>query len=364
MDSFLELLKSFMPFNVVGGREDIGGLIAEKLKDYADEVYIDALGSVIATKNGINKKGLKIMIDAHMDGVGLMIKHIEENGFLRYVEVGSWDPRGIKRVIVHTTKGPVRGVIGSRGAHLEGHLPQENKWRIPDPEDTYIDIGATSREEVEQIGVKIGDSVTYETEVQPLGNSRVISGKYFDCQVCLAILIETFRQLKNLKHEATIYGVGTVQEEGPYLGAATTSYEINPDMAIELDIALAGDTPEVNFREAPLKVGGGPVITIMHKGLINRAVADKRIVELMVKTAIENKIPYQLEVIRGMSTDAVAIQKTRSGIPFGGIEIATRYTHSPFEVASLDDIENATKLLVATLLRVKDNFQIGRVKIK
>jgi endoglucanase len=355
--------KNFTPFPVVGGREGIGNFFGTCLKEYADRVYIDKLGSVIAIKNGTDNNGPKIMIEAHIDGVGLMIKYIEDNGFLRYIEVGGWDPRGIKRVVIYTDKGPVRGILGARGGHLESHLPQDMRYHIMGDLEGYIDIGASSRDEVEIIGVKIGDTATYETELMYLGNNKVVSGKYFDCQLGLAILIEVFKQLKTINHEATIYAVGAVQEEGPYLGAATTSYEINPDLAIELDIALAGDTPDVKFNTAPLRVGGGPVITICHQGSLHRFVANQKIVDLFVNTAIENNIPYQLEVIRGMSSDGIAIQRSRSGIPSGGIEVATRYSHSALEVMSLEDVENAVKLILSTIVKINNKNKINNIEL-
>jgi putative aminopeptidase FrvX len=195
--------------------------------------------------------------------------------------------------------------------------------------------------------VSVGDPIIIRQEFEELRNA-LVKGKALDNRVGCAVLIEV---LKRVESEATVYGVGTVQEEVGLKGAKTSAFSINPDMALALDVTISGDHPGIKEEEAPSKAGKGPAIILTDasgRGLITHPQVKK----LLISTAEEEEIPYQLEVSDGGTTDATAIHLTRQGIPTGVISPASRYIHTPVSVVSMDDIENAVKLILAVLKRV------------
>jgi endoglucanase len=213
-------------------------------------------------------------------------------------------------------------------------------------EEMFIDIGVNSPEEAAAMGVRIGTPITIDRELALLAGSRV-TGKAFDNRVGVAQLISTLQQVET---SHTIYAVCTVQEEVGLKGARTSAYTLNPDCAIALDVTIPGDHPGIEMKQSPLKMGNGPCITIVDssgRGLI----ASRAMVDWLQETAKEHKIPYQLEVGAGGTTDATAIYLTKGGIPSITLSVPTRYIHSPVEVVDLKDIESSVALLTEALKR-------------
>jgi endoglucanase len=222
-------------------------------------------------------------------------------------------------------------------------MKDAEKKQILKYDNMFIDIGATSREEVEEL-INIGDPIIIKEDFEELRNG-LVKGKALDNRVGCAVLIEVLKQVET---EATVYGVGTVQEEVGLKGAKTSAFTINPDMALALDVTISGDHPGIKEEEAPSRTGKGPAIILTDasgRGLITHP----QVKELLLSTAEEEEIPYQVEVSDGGTTDATAIHLTRQGIPTGVISPATRYIHTPVSVVCLDDIENAVKLILAVL---------------
>lgn len=347
-----ELLKRLSEAPGLSSSEDnVRNIIYEELKGHADKVEKDRLGNLIFTKEG---KPPKVMLAAHMDEIGLMVKFIDEKGFVRFIKVGGfYDPSLLnQRVVIHGEK-DVYGVIGSKPPHL---LKEEEKKKEIKSEDMFIDVGALSREDCKKLGIKHGDPITLEREMIRLANN-LVTGKAFDDRVGCAILIETF---KGLKTDNSVYAVFTVQEEVGLKGATVSSFKINPDVGIAIDVTTAGDYPGMKEHESPIYVGKGPAIKIAdgrRESLGGGLISHPLVRQLLIETAKAENIPHQVEILEGGTTDATAIHLSREGVPSGVLSIPTRYIHSAVEVLSLDDVENSVKLLRASLKRVNEYFK-------
>jgi putative aminopeptidase FrvX len=328
---------------VTGREEEIAGLMKKFLRPYVDEVKEDKLGNVIGIKKG-KKNAPKVMIAAHMDEIGLLVKNITEEGFLRFAKIGGIDDRVLlaQKVIVYTEKGPLHGIIGSKPPHIQ---KEEERKRVISCDELFIDIGAANREEVKRMGVRIGDVVCFDVKFARIGKNIVI-GKALDDRVGCAAMIEALKRLE--KTECTIYAVGTVQEEVASRGAATSAFGIYPDVAFALDVTVTGDTPGVKEVEAPIRMREGPALTVADSGII----VPQKVLRLLIDAAEENKIPYQLETGVPGSTDAARILLTREGIPSGAICVPTRYIHSPTSLLSLKDVEQSIELVIAAIQKI------------
>jgi endoglucanase len=332
---------------VTGREEEIAGLMKKFLKPYVDEVKEDKLGNVIGIKRG-NKDAPKIMLAAHMDEIGLLLKTITKEGFLYFVKVGGIDDRILlaQKVIVHTDKGPLDGIIGSRPPHIQ---KLEERQKVISCDELFIDVGARSQEDAHKMGVKIGDTVTFDVKFARIGKNAVI-GKALDDRAGCALMIETLKRLKNTEY--SVYAVGTVQEETGSRGAATSAFSISPDVAFALDVTVSGDTPGIREVETAIKMGKGPALTVADAGMI----VPPKILRLLISAAEHEKIPYQLEALMGGSTDAARILMTKEGVPSGAVCVPTRYIHSPTSMLDLRDAENSVKLLVAAIQRMPGNL--------
>ncbi|MCL6577902.1 MAG: M42 family metallopeptidase [Candidatus Bathyarchaeota archaeon] len=331
----------------------VGKIVYHELEKYADSVETDNFGNVISLKKASVKDAPKVMLAGHMDEIGLIVKHIDDKGFLFFEKVGGISPRVLfsQPVVVHGKKGPVSGLINCKPPET----PEEAN-KIPDLKAFFIDVGAKNKAEAEKLGVRIGDSVTFERPFKVLGSGNILASKAFDDRVGVCVIIETMKKLAKEKVEANVYGVADVQEEVGCRGAQVAAYRIAPNMAIAVDITLAGDIPGVAEKDQVTKIGAGPAIKVMDEaggglGLISHP----KVRELLVSTAEEEKIPYQMEVLPRGSTDAAAIHLTREGVPSGVISIPTRYAHS-YEILDVNDVVNAVKLLTATIKKIKKNI--------
>jgi endoglucanase len=332
---------------VAGREEEVRSLMKNFLKPYVDEVKEDKLGNIIGIKKG-KKNAPKVMLAAHMDEIGLLVKIISKKGFIQFAKIGGIDDRILlaQKVIVYTEKGPLHGIIGSKPPHIQ---KEEERKRVLTCDELFIDIGAENQEQAKKMGVKIGDPVGFDIKFAKVGKNIVI-GRAFDDRVGCAVMVEVMKRLE--KTECTVYAVGTVQEEVGLRGATTAAFGIYPDVGIALDVTIAGDVPGVREVEAPIKLGKGPSIEIADMGLI----AHPKVVRLLVDAAEENKIPYQLETGLPGSTDAARISLTREGVPSGVISIPTRYIHSPSSLLSLEDAEKTVKLTVAAIQKIPKHF--------
>jgi endoglucanase len=307
-----------------GYEKQIRDVIRSEVEENADDIQVDALGNLIVRKGSGDNK---FMLAAHMDEIGIIVTHVDENGFVRFTNIGGVYPR-------YCPSGRVRFLDGTTG--IIGIEEVKDRVKVPPLSKMYIDVGATERK---NCPVKVGDVAAFERPFTDLGN-RLVS-KAMDDRIGVAVMIEAIRRLEYSPHQ--LYFVFTAQEEVGVRGATTAAYSINPDLGLALDVTRTGDTPKSITMEVSL--GKGPAIKVKDSGMV----VDPRVVDWMVKTAETAKIPYQLEVLERGGTDARSIQLTRAGVPAGCLSIPCRYIHSPSEMVDLNDVENAVNLLVALI---------------
>jgi len=310
-----------------GFEYEIRDVIREAIGDAAEEIRVDALGNLIAKKGTQKENGMRVMVSAHIDEIGLMVTHIDDKGFVRFTNIGGINPLTCYGGRVLFMDG-TRGVIGMDGIET---------GKTPKLSDLFIDVGAVSKD---SCPVKVGDVCGFERPFIDLGKRMV--AKSMDDRISAAIAIETLKQLKDTPHE--VHFVFSAQEEVGIRGATTAAYGVDPDVGFAVDVTRSGDTPRVSTKMA-VALGDGPAIKVRDSSFI----ADPRLVDWMVKQADDAGIPYQLEVLEAGGTDGRAIQLTRSGVPAGCVSIACRYIHSPSEMVDSDDVQNAVKLLVKLL---------------
>ncbi len=355
-DETLTMLKELTDANGISGDESEPREVMKRyIEPYADEVFYDNLGSLIAKKKG-SKNGPSIMLAGHLDEVGFMVTRIDEKGFLRFQPVGGWWEQVLlaQRVTVKTKKGDVVGVIGSKPPHILS--PEARKKPVP-IKDMYIDIGASDKDNALEIGVRPGDSVIPYFEFTVMSNPKMLLAKAFDNRIGCAIVIDTLRQLKKIKHPNTIYGVGTAQEEVGLRGAKTAAHMIQPDIAFAIDTGIPGDTPGVTERDALSKLGEGPQIIIYDA----RTISHKGLRDFVIETAERNKIPYQIDTTAGGGTDAGNIHISHEGVPAISITIATRYLHTNASIIHRDDYEQGVRLMVE-LIKGLDEKIVRQIK--
>ncbi|OMP67487.1 M42 family metallopeptidase [Domibacillus epiphyticus] len=347
LDQTLRMLKELTDAKGIAGNErEVRGVMKKYIEPYADDVTTDGLGSLIAKKTG-NANGPKIMVAGHLDEVGFMVTRIDDKGFIRFQTVGGWWSQVMlaQRVTIVTKKGDVTGVIGSKPPHI---LPAEARKKPVDIKDMFIDIGASSREEAAEWGVRPGDMVVPYFEFTVMNNEKMMLAKAWDNRIGCAIAIDVMKYVKDKQHENIVYGVGTVQEEVGLRGAKTSAHMIEPDIAFAVDVGIAGDTPGVTEKEAMGKMGKGPQIILYDASMVSH----KGLRDFVTDVADELEIPYQFDSMAGGGTDSGEIHKTANGVPTLSVTIATRYIHSHAAMLHRDDYENAVKLLGEVILRL------------
>jgi endoglucanase len=302
-------------------------IILDEVTSLADAVDVDPLGNLHALKNG-SGQGIRIMLAAHMDEIGLMVSHINKKGFARFTTLG-----GVR----HET------LVGNRAVFTNGALGVINveNWLLHDNLDQthrtlYLDFGANSSKDTP---VRVGDVAAFQRPFVDLGD--VLVAKSIDDRIGCAILVETLKQLSDSPHE--VHFVFTVQEEVGTRGATTAAYKVHPDVSIAIDVTDSGDVPE--RKHFDVKMGHGPAIKVMDVGMLAHA----GLKQWMIDTATKSKIPYQLEILTFGTTDARAMQLAHEGSAAGALSIPCRHVHTPSEMVSYGDVENAVRLLLALL---------------
>jgi putative aminopeptidase FrvX len=322
------LIKKLVETYGPSGREsELRNIIRAEIKGRCDYISEDPLGNLIGGLKQETKAGRRIMLSAHMDEIGLIVSHVDRQGFARFAPIGGISP-------LYCIGGRVRFASGHAGVIGLDRRPGEKE--PPRVDHLYLDLGASSPE---TCPVKVGDIAVFDRPLAEAGN-RLIA-KAMDDRVGVAVLIETMRRLKRSSHEALF--VFTVQEELGLRGARTSAFGLDPEVAVAVDITDTGDTPRAPGMDVSL--GKGPAVKIRDGGML----ADPRVVEWMTDRASVAKVPIQREVLSEGTTDAAAIQVTRAGVAAGCLSIPCRYAHSPSEMVDLSDVENAVRLLVAML---------------
>ncbi|MGJ8660756.1 MAG: M42 family metallopeptidase [Bacteroidota bacterium] len=319
-----------------GFENKVRELVMEEIKPYVDEVEVDNLGNVYAIKRGTSNK--KVMVGAHMDEIGFMVTHIDDQGFIRFHTLGGFDPKTLtaQRVIIHG-KQDIIGVMASKPIHV---MTADERNKVAKITDYFIDTGLPV-EEVKKI-VTIGDPVTREREFIKMG--ECVNSKSLDNRLAVFILIETLKNLKGKTIPYDLYAVFTVQEEVGIRGANVASLRIKPDFGFGLDTTIAFDLPGAAAHEKITELGKGTAIKIMDASTI----CDSRMVRYMKEVADRNKITWQPEILTAGGTDTAGIQRmTEGGSIAGAISIPTRHLHQVIEMAHKSDIQGSIDLLTA-----------------
>ena len=319
-----KLVETYGPSGV---EEQIRAVIRAEVEPLADELRVDPLGSLVIRKKG-SGAGKRIVLDAHMDEIGVMVTYVDEKGFARFTRIGGVNPLTCVGGRVAFADGTA-GVIGVEGK-------RDDPSKVPTFEQLYVDVGATSRDDCP---VHVGDAAVF---VRPfLAQGPRLIAKAMDDRIGCVVLIETLRRLEHTPHD--LYLVFSVQEETTLSGARTSTYGIEPDLAIAVDVTGTGDTPE--SRPMAVELGKGPAVKVQDRGMI----AHPAVRDLLVQRAQQADIPYQMEVLEYGTTDAAAMQLVRAGVPAGCLSIPCRYIHSPSEMVDERDVGNAVQLLLEVL---------------
>lgn len=356
-DKLHEMFKELTETPGAPGHEGpVREVMKKYISPYADEIYTDNLGSLIAKQSG-PEEGPKVMVAGHLDEVAFMVTMITDKGFLRFQPLGGWWEQVMlaQRVTVLTRKGPIEGVIGSTPPHI---LSPEARKKPVDKKNMFIDIGAASREEAESFGVRPGDTIVPICPFTVMKNPKLLMAKAWDNRIGCAIAIEVLRRLKEENHPNIVYGVGTVQEEVGLRGAQTSVNAVAPDISFAVDVGIAGDTPGIKKEDAQSKLGGGPQLLLYDASMIpHRGLRD-----FVIETAEECGIPYQFDTVAGGGTDAGRLHLHNQGVPSMVVSIATRYIHSHAAILHQDDFEHAVKLLVEVIKRLDKN-KVEQIKL-
>jgi len=336
----LELLEKLTQLDGIPGCEDeVRAFMREQLEDVG-ELETDNLGSLVCKKVGKSERP-RIIMPAHMDEVGFMVKDITEDGYLKFAPLGGWlDQTLLGHVVtVKTGKGDCTGVIGCTPPHL---MPREERDKLIKRAKMFIDVGAPDKKyATEKLGIRIGDPIVPTEPFRAIGDGKHLLAKAWDDRVGCALLIEVMKALKRTPHPNTVFGVGTTQEEVGTRGAKTAADVVDPDFCVVLDVGLATDMPGIE-GEVKVEFGKGPIIYVLDAGTIGH----RRFNSFVMELADRKKIPYQLSIMEGGATDARAIGLHGRGVPSLLLGFPTRYIHSHAGLIHTDDYDATLKLLL------------------
>jgi len=346
VERFRALANAFGPS---GFEREVAALVKEAMQGVADEVTVDKLGSILFTRRGAEDHP-RVLIAGHIDEVGFIVSGITKEGYLKFNPLGGWFSQVLlgQRVIIRTRKGEkLPGVIAAKPPHL---LKPEEQKKVVELGDMFIDVGATSKGEVEDMGIRIGDPIVPDSAFTLIRGGGIAMGKAFDDRVGAFIAMEVVRQLKEkgITHPNTVIGASTVQEEVGLRGARTTAHLVEPEVAFIAEVDIAGDVPGIKPEEAPAKLGKGPSLVTMDRTMI----PNQPLLEFVMGIAEKEGIPYQLSQVARGGTDGGPIHLNRAGCPTLVIGVPTRHIHSHVSILSLEDVDNAVKLLVAAVKKL------------
>jgi endoglucanase len=344
MDRTQKFLRDLVEADGVPGNEgDVAGIMERHLGGVGT-MSRDRLGSFICEKKGASAEP-RVMLAGHLDEVGFMVKSITKDGFVKFIQLGGWWGHVVlaQRLRIKTRKGDVLGVVGSKPPH---ELGAEERKKVLELKEMYIDVGATSDWDVKKrLDIREGDPIVPDSSFQVMANPNLLLGKAWDNRVGCALAAETARSLKGQRHPNTLFAVATAQEEVGLRGAQTSAFKVQPDVAIALDVGIAHDTPGT---DGDVKLGGGPVVVLYDAS----AIPNRGLLRFVQETAAAVRIPLQYESIERGGTDAGRIHVTGEGVPTLSMGIASRYIHSHVSIIDRRDFDRAVKLLTAMVKRL------------
>jgi len=336
-------------FGVTGFEDEARETLRTLVQPYADEIRTDVLGNLLVTRRG--GSGFTVMLDAHLDEIGLIVNYVDERGFLHFATLGGWDTRILpaQAVMVRTRDGrKVRGVIGSQPPHI---LKSEERDKPIPLESLFIDVGASSADQAAGLGIRVGDPVVLGHSFEVVREGWVL-GKAFDDRAGCAVLVKVLEELAGTTPEATLVMNFAVSEETGLRGARTAAFQIDPQVALAVEATVAADVPGVAPPRQPAGVGKGAAITLADQS----SIVSQRMVRALEALAQRHEIRYQLKLPLFGGTDAGAIQTSRAGVLAGVVSIPVRYIHSPVSLMWLDDFEQVVRLVTAFAREAKGLF--------
>jgi len=336
-----------------GAEEAVRAVMVPIMKPLATKLTYDGLGSVIAQ---VGATGPRIMVDAHMDELGGMVRRIAPNGTLTMQMLGGWLDQALvdQRWIIFGSKGPVHAVTGIRDIHV---LPAEDRNKVFPRDSLYLDIGAKDAAEAAALGVEPGDPVVPDSPFTVLNGTDNYLGKAWDDRIGCAVLIEAMQRLVKLPHPNQIFFVATTQEEIGLRGAKTAADTVKPDIGLAIEGGIAGDTFAGHPEETQAKIGAGPGIFLYDTS----ALPNRKLVTLVRKTAADKGIPLQLDLVQGYGDDSSAIQESNGGVPTLNLVVPVRYTHAHNGIVNRGDFDKMVELMVAVLQGL-DAKTVGELK--
>ncbi|MGH9815856.1 MAG: M42 family metallopeptidase [Candidatus Acidiferrales bacterium] len=352
-DRVEKLLEELTNAPGISGQESaVRQIVARELRTIGAKVSTDGLGSVIGEFAGA-AGGPRIMLAAHMDEVGLMVKYIGEHGFIKFLPIGGWFDQALvdKRWVVHTDKGPVAGVTGIKTVHISS---PSDRTQVFTRDELFIDVGARNKAEAQAMGIRPGQMITPDSRFARLGEGAYVA-KAFDDRLGVAVMLEAVRRLSAMQRLNHIFAVGTVQEEIGLRGAQTSSQVVRPDVGISVEVGVAGDYPGVGPNEAQERLGGGPGLFLHDSSMLPNA----KLRDFFFTVAKEKGIPLQPELLTGYGEDGAQMQKWSTGTPAVNFTVPVRYLHSFNGVIRREDFDRAVDLLVEVLLRLDANTVAG-----
>lgn len=327
-----------------GFEEPVRAIMVRELKPLADSITYDGLGSVIARHGS---SGPRIMLDAHMDELGGMVRRVTSTGFLSMQMLGGWLDQALpdQRWVIIGSKGPVKAVTGIRDVHV---VPADERTRVYPRDSLYLDVGARTAEEVAALGISPGDPIVPDAPFEVLNGTRRYLGKAWDDRIGCAVLIEALRRLRASGHPNQLFVAATTQEEVGLRGAHTAADVIKPDIGIAIEGGITGDSPGRNSEETQAVLGGGPGIFLYDSS----ALPNRKLVALTTEVAAERRIPLQRDLVQGYGDDSAEIQKSNGGVPTVNLVVPARYTHAHNGVIDRADFDRMVDLVVALIGRL------------
>jgi putative aminopeptidase len=360
-DAVEDLLQLMRLPGLAGHEQGVAAFMQERMRPLADEVREDRLGNVIATVRGNDPNAPTVMLFAHMDSLGFIVRKIDDDGFVRIHRLGGIPEKvlpGLRVEIGRADGTTLPAVIGMKAHHV---TPPEEKTRVNPIAELFLDVGASDKAEAEAMGVRVGAPVTYAGYAERLGEHRV-SGTAIDNRSGCLVILETLRELHAQRPKATVHVVGTVQEEFNLRGAQPVAQALQPDIAICIDGGAAADTPDLRAM-SDLRLGGGPVMNLYSfhgRGTLNGVLPHPALVRLFTATAADHGLPLQRNAAFGGLTDASYVQLVGPGTAVIDLGVCRRYTHTPIEVTDLRDVDVIIDLLVAAIGRIEAGFDFSR----
>ena len=353
MDRTEKLLKEITETPGISGYESEVRAVMRRYLEPVAKIERDRMGSIIGIQRG-TEEAPRVMLAGHMDEVGFLVKLVTQEGFIKFVTVGGWWDQVVlaQRVTLLTRNGEVPGVIGAKAPHL---LQPEERKKVLQLKDMYIDVGATSKDEIDAMGVRPGDPAVPVCPFTIMSNSKSYLGKAWDDRVGCALTIQALEELAETDHPNTVYGAGTVQEEVGLRGARTSAHVVSPDVGIILEVGIAGDVPGIKEEESAEKLGAGPVLMVYDRSMIpNLALRD-----LTMDTAEELGINLQFDAMQRGGTDAGTIHIHGAGVPCVVLGVPSRHIHSHASIIHRSDYDDALRLVVELVKRLDGETVAG-----